>query len=56
MTDIERCDLEIQRLASDPHWLAALGHADWYSEKCLIIKELKHNTLAIPCPCAVKEI
>ena len=55
--DLERCDLEIQQLKDNTHWLAAMGHADWYVEKLLIKNELNQNQpLAIPCPQPVKEI
>jgi hypothetical protein len=45
MTDLERCDFEMERIAreanpNEPAWYPAMGYADWNAEKCLIIKEL----------------
>ena len=48
MTDLERCDREIQQLKDNPHWLAAMGHADWYVEKLLIKNELEPKPLLRP--------
>ncbi len=40
MTDLERCEMEIQAIRSDtrdhPLWLTALGDADWCVEAELI--------------------
>lgn len=46
MTDLERCDLEIERIYREldpnkPAWYPAMGHADWEAEKCLIMNEFK---------------
>jgi hypothetical protein len=55
MTDLERCDLEMDRIIreanpNEPAWYPAMGYADWNLEKLLIIKELNDKALAIPCP------